>query len=238
MQKILLISGWGLGLQPLAGLKTALENLHFQVELIDIFDSSNPAVLEGALQKAVKADILMGWSLGGQLATILAQKIFEQTGQAKILVTLASNPCFVATEEWPNAMSRVTFEAFKGAFLNDRESTLKRFCHLVGTGGVMARNDIRSLQSFIKTDDPINLISGLQQLEQLNLVSILQKYPGRQYHLVSEQDQLIPCQIITDFHFLKANLLITELLPNVGHGFPYSEITLTSKKICSFLNMT
>ena len=48
------------------------------------------------------------------------------------------------------------------------------FCHLIGTGGVMARNDIRSLQSFIKTDDPINLISGLQQLEQLNLVSILQ----------------------------------------------------------------
>ena len=238
MQKILLISGWGLGCQPLAGLKTALENLHFQVELIDIFDSSNPAVLEGVLQKAVKADILMGWSLGGQLATILAQKIFEQTGQAKILVTLASNPCFVATVEWPNAMSRVTFEAFKGAFLNDREATLKRFCHLVGAGGVTARNDIRYLQSFIKTDDPINLISGLQQLEQLNLVSILQKYPGRQYHLVSEQDQLIPCQIITDFHFLKANLLITELLPNVGHGFPYSEIILTSKKICSFLNMT
>ncbi len=235
MQKILLISGWGLGCQPLAGLKTALENLHFQVELIDIFDSSNPAVLEGALQKAVKADILMGWSLGGQLATILAQKIFEQTGQAKTLVTLA---CFVATEEWPNAMSRVTFESFKGAFLNDREATLKRFCHLVGAGGVTARNDIRCLQSFIKTDNPINLISGLQQLEQLNLVSILQKYPGRQYHLFSGQDQLIPCQIIADFHFLKANLLKTELLPNVGHSFPYSEITLTSKKICSFLNMT
>ena len=59
MQKILLISGWGLGLQPLAGLKTALENLYFQVELIDIFDSFKPAVLEGVLQKAVKADILM-----------------------------------------------------------------------------------------------------------------------------------------------------------------------------------
>ena len=82
MQKILLISGWGLGLQPLAGLKTALENLNFQVKLIDIFDSSNPAVLEGA-SKAVKADILMGWSLGGQLATILAQRIFEQTGGLK-----------------------------------------------------------------------------------------------------------------------------------------------------------
>ncbi len=42
---------------------------------------------------------IIGWSLGGQLATLLVAAVEQQYQQQKVLITLASNPCFVAHEQ-------------------------------------------------------------------------------------------------------------------------------------------
>lgn len=75
--------------------------------------------------------MICGWSLGGQLATILVDQIEQQYTEQKILITLGSNPCFVANEEWPMAMDQPTFLQFKQSFEQDAISTLKKFGYMV-----------------------------------------------------------------------------------------------------------
>jgi pimeloyl-[acyl-carrier protein] methyl ester esterase len=50
------------------------------------------------------------------------------------LLTLASNPCFVAHEQWPSAMPGETFDAFLAGCQADPRTTLKRFALLCAQG--------------------------------------------------------------------------------------------------------
>lgn len=96
MQKILLITGWGGGAQLLQPLQYHLIQQGYQVELWNIFNALDPQIVHEKVIEAQKYDVIIGWSLGGQLATILVDHIEQKFQQQKILITLASNPCFVA----------------------------------------------------------------------------------------------------------------------------------------------
>ncbi|OBC93252.1 hypothetical protein A7907_06050 [Acinetobacter baumannii] len=69
--KILLITGWGVGIEPLHSLKLGLTKAGCDTQLINIFN-----VLDGGfhdqLDFLTDIDVVVGWSLGGQLATYLA----------------------------------------------------------------------------------------------------------------------------------------------------------------------
>ena len=122
-QRILLITGWGGGTQLLNSLQQALTQQGHSVELINIFNALDETVLQQQVEKAKAFDVICGWSLGGQLATILVDQIEQQYTEQKILITLGSNPCFVANEEWPMAMDQPTFLQFKQSFEQDAIST-------------------------------------------------------------------------------------------------------------------
>ncbi len=113
--KILLITGWGVGVEPLQSLKLHLEKMGFETQLINIFN-----VLDSNFQEQLdlvsEVNVVIGWSLGGQLATQLVNTFYEQTGQTKTLITLASNPCFVTNDNWQTAMSADVFSQFKTSF--------------------------------------------------------------------------------------------------------------------------
>ena len=95
-KNVLLITGWGGGTKLLQPLKQQLESADFQVKLLNIFDVLDAEILQKNVEIAKDFDVLIGWSLGGQLATILADEISKQYQQNKVLITLGSNPCFVA----------------------------------------------------------------------------------------------------------------------------------------------
>ena len=160
MQSILLITGWGVGIQPLQPLQQALINQGFKVELINIFNGLERTSLEQYSKIAQNFDVIIGWSLGGQLAALLVQHIYEKTAQVKTLITLASNPCFVMSNEWPVGMEQSTFQSFKEAFKQDPQTTLKRFCYLVTQGGLQAKQNWQYLQSLIHTEDTVSLLTG------------------------------------------------------------------------------
>ena len=91
--KILLISGWGLGTQVLNEFVQQLEQqltLQHQIEVWAIFDPNNAAILAEKVQAAADKDLLIGWSLGGQLALLLAHEIYQQLQIAKPVIACMS----------------------------------------------------------------------------------------------------------------------------------------------------
>lgn len=124
-RRILLITGWGGGTKLLMALQQRLEQQGHAVELINIFNALDQQVLQHYVEKAQSFDVICGWSLGGQLATLLVDQIEKQYQQKKILITMASNPCFVANADWQTAMHQTTFQNFKQSFVDDAIATLK-----------------------------------------------------------------------------------------------------------------
>ncbi len=233
-QRILLITGWGGGTKLLDPLMQALEQQGHQVELCNIFNALDKQVLQQKVQLACKFDVIAGWSLGGQLATVLADQVRKQHGLEKILITLASNPCFVANDTWLMAMDQPTFQQFKQSFEQDAVSTLKKFGYMVCQGTATTKADFITLQSLIQPQSIELLKQGLLCLEQLNNVDILRNYPGYQYHLFAKQDFLVSYKVQRNFQKFNAKFLETELISG-SHGFPIFETELITGKICQFL---
>jgi pimeloyl-[acyl-carrier protein] methyl ester esterase len=171
--RILLITGWGGGAELLKPLHEALEQKGHSVERINIFNVLNDDVLQQHVELAVKFDVIIGWSLGGQLATILINQIQQQYAEQKVLITLASNPCFVAQADWMTAMPVESFMQFKQSFEQDAITTLKRFGLLVCQGASSAKKDFIAMQKLIRPQPIALLRGGLQLLKQLNLVLLI-----------------------------------------------------------------
>ncbi|MGE8558166.1 hydrolase [Acinetobacter sp.] len=233
-QRILLITGWGGGTKLLDPLKQALAAQGHEVELCNIFNALDEQVLQQEVQWARQFDVIAGWSLGGQLATVLVDQIQKQCGLEKVLITLGSNPCFVANETWPAAMSKPTFQQFKQSFEQDAIATLKKFGYMVCQGTETTKADFITLQSLIQAQNLETLREGLNCLEQLKNVDILRNYPGHQYHLFAKQDFLVSYKVQRNFQKFNAKFLATELVSG-SHGFPLFEAELISGKICQFL---
>lgn len=65
MQSVLLITGWGVGVEPLQHLQQQLRGAGCVAEVINIFDAADPIAFQATLAKVQHYDVLAGWSLGG-----------------------------------------------------------------------------------------------------------------------------------------------------------------------------
>ncbi|EPF77437.1 hydrolase [Acinetobacter gyllenbergii] len=233
--KILLITGWGGGAELLKPLHEALEQKGHIVERLNIFNALNDDILQQQVELAVKFDVIVGWSLGGQLATLLVDQIQQQYTEQKVLITLASNPCFVAQADWTTAMPVETFIQFKQSFEQDAITTLKRFGLLVCQGASSAKNDFVVMQKLIRPQPIALLRQGLKLLEQLNLVELYEKYQGRQLHVFAEHDALVPYQVVQKTKDLAAKNLSVVSIDGASHGFPCFMVEQTAQIIEDFI---
>lgn len=235
--KILLISGWGLGTQVLNEFVQQLEQQltpQHQIEVWDIFDPNNAAVLAEKVQAAADKDVLIGWSLGGQLALLLANAIYQQIQVAKPVIACMSNPCFVAQENWPHAMPKVQYEQFKHAVMLQPQQALKRFCALVTLGSVTPRERAKHLQEQLVNIDLSYQQAHLYLLEQLNLVDILKSYPGKMLFINSENDMLVPYKVIQNIaHFNADHLNLVKI--SAAHDAILFDTSLVIEPILQFL---
>ena len=233
-QKILLITGWGVGIAVLDPLKQALQGSGYEVELIDIFNALDPQVLQQKVQYVQTFDVLIGWSLGGQLAALLAHDIEQQYAQKKVLISLASNPCFVVQDTWADAMDLTTFQHFKQSFEQNADATLKRFAYMLTQGAVTAKQDFIQLQNLVEPLNQCLLKQGLELLACLNVVDKLKNYKGAQYHIFAAQDALVPCKVFQNIQNFDAKFLSVEQILG-SHSFPIFQSQEISDKICQYL---
>ncbi|WP_151715992.1 alpha/beta fold hydrolase [Acinetobacter sp. TUM15071] len=236
--KILLITGWGGGSELLKPLHEALEQKGHSVERLNIFNALDNDILQQHVDLAAKFDVIVGWSLGGQLATLLVNQIQQQYAEQKVLITLASNPCFVAQADWTTAMPVETFMQFKQSFEQDAITTLKRFGLLVCQGASSAKKDFVAMQKLIRPQPIALLRDGLELLEQLNLVELYKNYQGRQLHVFAEYDALVPYQIVRKTEDLAAKSLSVVSVEGASHGFPCFMVEQTVQIIEDFIQQT
>ena len=161
-QQILLITGWGGGTALLNPLQQALTAHGFRVELINIFNAADAQVMQQQVEFARQFDVIIGWSLGGQLATLLVDAIASQYAEYKTLISITSNPCFVAQADWDAAMPQATFAQFKQSFVQDPILTLKRFGFMVCQGVSSSKTDLLQLQSLVQPQPQSLLQQGLK----------------------------------------------------------------------------
>ncbi|WP_448124374.1 alpha/beta fold hydrolase [Pseudomonas veronii] len=218
--RLILLPGWGLGVSPLEPLAAALhglnEHLRVQVEPLPALASSDLDEWLDELDASLPDNAwLGGWSLGGMLASELAARRGERCCG---LLTLASNPCFVARDSWPNAMPGATFEAFLAGCHADAPVTLKRFGLLCAKGAADPRGLARLLTSAAPQTPSNVLMNGLELLAQLDTRDALVAFRGPQLHLFAGLDELVPAEAASDLLSLLPDVEIG-LIEQAGHAF-------------------
>lgn len=218
--RLILLPGWGLGVSPLEPLAAALrgldEHLQVQIEPLPALDSSDLDEWLDELDATLPDNAwLGGWSLGGMLASELAARRGERCCG---LLTLASNPCFVAHAGWPSAMPAETFDAFLAGCHADSQVTLKRFGLLCAKGGEDPRGLSRLLISGAPNTPSSVLMPGLELLAQLDTRDALLAYRGPQLHLFAGMDGLVPAEAASDLLALLPDVEIG-LIEQAGHAF-------------------
>jgi len=233
-EQLLLLPGWSFGpaaLEPLrATLAAGAPDL--QISVWPLPEHSSPDTWLDALDERLPANSwLVGWSLGGMLATQLAAR---RGDACRGLVTLASNPCFRAREDWPSAMPAEVFDSFRESFLNDSQQTLARFGLLCSRGSVDPRGLSRQLQGCQPQQPFDELDAGLQLLAELDGRAALQAFAGPQLHLFAGRDALVPAaaaEALAD-QLPQGHV---QLVADASHGFPLERPDEVAEMILAWL---
>ena len=134
---------------------------------------------------------MLGWSLGGQLASLLAER--TQCG----LITLASNPQFCSDASWAYGMQPETFERFYAKQQTQPVQNLQQFAALTGLQDASSHTKAHikhlkaQLTSLSEPEQAMHLLH-LHWLRSLNTRSVLANLPTPQLHIWGDVDALIP----------------------------------------------
>ena len=227
---IALLPGWGFGgacWQPLLPLLQTWSDVYcVQQAFIDADPNDSCARLAAILPEKA---ILMGWSLGGQLATRIAaqhpQSVFA-------LVTLATNVTFVAKEHWPNALSYANYKKFSNKVSLDVNQALQRFCKLVCHADLHVSEQFPWLQVQLTSQYSIGshdwLLTGLQLLESIDNSKWLGQLQCPGLHLFGQEDVLVPVAAASLIKKLLPNNHRMAVMPHRGHLLHYPSKSLES----------
>lgn len=161
--------------------------------------------------------MLLGWSLGGMIATQLA---WRYPHKVRALITLATNAVFVVREDWPYAMAQSTFNQFLDDFQRDPQETWSRFCALQAMGDGNRKQVLKALRDQAPPDAATLAAwrNGLDWLEQLDNRKALAQIRLPQLHLLGAGDALVPAACMQPMaDLVRANGRV-ELLTGLGHA--------------------
>lgn len=159
--------------------------------------------------------VLVGWSLGGTVAIRLASR----RPDIKVLILLASNPCFLNSEDWHHGAATADFEKLEQQLACDKVAALKMFLGLVTKGDRHPRQSMRFLQQQLKEKMPPRevLQSGLQILRQQDLRQILVDYSGAIGMVFGSNDILVKPQTGKAMQAIRSDIRIAQIT-EVGHA--------------------
>lgn len=206
---LVLLHGWGLH----GGIwETVLPELesHFTIYNIDLPGFGYSPVHNGEynldyLVESVQCILpkdqscyLMGWSLGGLVATALTLKYPDKVSK---LITVASNPSFVASKSWAYGMQATILESFINYLEEDYEGTLIKFLAIQTMGSATQKEDVKRLKETVFIHGQPSqkaLRGGLQILHDINLVSRLSELKLPVLRLYGRLDSLVPAKVASD----------------------------------------
>lgn len=176
------IHGWGMNLRAFDPVRSALRRDrstwaldlpgHGRSDWID-----NRADLESQLQDLMavlpEQCVLIGWSLGGQLALELARRAPQRI---RGLLLVSTTPRFTMAEDWPHGLETATMDAFRESLERDWRQTLRDFLQLQVRGSRNAEATVQQMEAALlehglPTQDALraglSLLTGLDQRNEL-----------------------------------------------------------------------
>ena len=198
---VVLISGWAMPAIAMERLAEVLDADDRRVSIVQLpglvgeeptSEYSWDSLLEYLdLHLFEKPVVLVGWSMGGMLASLYASRHPENVAG---VVTLASNACFVKNDEWPAAMDPAMFAGFQAGLAHDCASTLQQFTMLCSAGSPDRKVRMQELQALMaetEQESPV-LQSLLEQLGSVDLRSVLADIRCPVIHVLGKGDALVP----------------------------------------------
>jgi len=243
-EPIVLLHGWGCGSASWAPIVDSLSELA-EVQTIDLpgfeelalerrsIDALSVTNLVAAIVKLLPPRcVLMGWSLGGMLATKIASQYPERISS---LVTLATNVSFVASEHWPTAMHADTFAQFRAGFVENKVFSLKRFMALVAQNDEREKVVLKGLRALLKDQTPnelwldhLDILASIENRKNFSELAV----PG--LHLLGECDGLVPSDCAAKMKKLNVKQSIV-MLPGTGHAPHWSSPASVVGQLRTFL---
>ena len=212
---LVLLPGWGFDeavwqpLLPYLQTWANVESLSLEV------GTSGPDEYCAELAKVLPEHcVLLGWSLGGMLATRLVALYPERI---RGLITLATNASFVARPHWPDAMAPEVFEQFYQRVSNNPQRGLKRFCQLVAKGGARASEQLPWLERCLLEQQAEPHLSGLDFLAAIDNSALLDKITCPSLHILGGGDALVPVAAAEVMKQKIKSLQSLQVLTSAGH---------------------
>lgn len=222
---LVLLHGWGMHSQVWDCIMPALLS-HRAVMVIDLpgmgrsplpgGDYTLDFLVEQVAKVAPPQAVWLGWSMGGMVAARLAQRF---PARVEALITVATNPRFVADASWPHAVPPAVLTQFRALFAEDWQGTLIRFLALQCKDSATMKDDIRSLKDMVFHHGlPATkaLRCGLEILQDADLREAFQQLTVPVLHVLGANDNLIPVQVQHDLQSLQPHARIA-VIDQVAH---------------------
>jgi pimeloyl-[acyl-carrier protein] methyl ester esterase len=206
---------------------TALLETQFTVHLVDLPGHGHSDWHEGDLQldsllaklaeQLPQQVVLLGWSLGGLIATAFAQAYPQRVTK---LILLAATPRFVVADDWPYAVEASVFENFASQLQHDQTETLQRFLLLQARGSKQSKETLQAISAELAqqhSPNPAALQAGLGLLAELDMREALTQISCPMLCLVGQRDTLIPVAMLEQLKQLKPSIE-TAVIAGAGHA--------------------
>lgn len=223
---LVLLHGWGMHSALWQGISHELAN-NYRITQIDLPGHGlspgyqTPLTLSQLTDQVAKycpdQYHLMAWSLGGLIAQKLAT---QQVERIEKLILIASNACFVQTQQWPHALAAPILQGFAERLQEDTHNTLQRFIALQVMGCNNERSLLRKTQTFLKQRGPAckqALIDGLDILRRTDLRSNLAQIKCPLLMIAGNKDRITPAQAFLAMQTLSAQSQ-TYIIEGAGHA--------------------
>ncbi len=240
---MVLLHGWGMNRGHMGALAAELAT-RWRIHCLDLPGHGEdadrlPEALEDVLARLVDAAprraVWVGWSLGGALALRIAQRYPERVER---LVLLATNPRFVACDNWPVAMSPTRFEDFADGLGADPVATLRRFVALQFLGETNSRAAALSAQRLVEAAPPsvAGLEAGLCWLREWDLRPALRELATPVQAIFGGRDRVVPPAVANAIRALRpaSRVLVVE---TAGHAPGLTHPAVTARHIMEYADV-
>jgi len=218
---LVLLHGWAFNSDTFQGLIDKYKET-YRITIIDLPGHGRSADINGDIEdwcdEIIKYipehSILLGWSLGGLLATYIASKI-----NLTKLILVAATPCLVNNETWHYGISSEIFNQFAINLKNDSTKSLKRFVSLQSKDKPQIQELYKSIQKYPASHSALNV--GLEIIINSDLRDIYKKIQTPKISILGSLDTLVPVKIQSWYHSAgaKTTIIRSGHLPFLDEGF-------------------
>ena len=233
-----LLHGWGVSNNVWKSFDLKLndfENIYTPC-IYDIYRHSNDQGFEAAakaLSKKIKKNsIVIAWSIGG----LIALRLMALTAKVRAIIFIASSPCFINKEGWPNVINKNSLSELKKRFSNDATEGLKHFAGLVAYGDMSASVTNKTIRQYLAAKKQNQILSSwLSELEKFDQRDQFASLEIPTQIILGQNDILIKPNIQNQIRRLNPHTY-SSIIKDCGHAPFISRPDETYNVINKFLN--